>query len=58
MDAWLDETYPAIEERAAGEAAEIHWCDETGARADEQPSKGYAREGDPAWIEVPGPTSA
>ena len=52
---WLDETYPAIEERAAREGAEIHWCDETGAAADEQPRKGYARKGDPAWIEVPGP---
>ncbi len=55
VDAWLDETYPEIERRAAGEGAEIHWCDETGARADEQPSKGYARQGDPARIEVPGP---
>jgi transposase len=52
---WLEETYPAIEERAAREGAEIHWCDETGAAADEQPRKGYAREGDPAWIEVPRP---
>ena len=52
---WLDETYPAIEERAAREGAEIHWCDETGAAADEQPRRGYAREGHPAWIEVPGP---
>jgi transposase len=55
VDRWLNETYPAIEERAAREGAEIHWCDETGAAADEQPRKGYAREGDPAWIEVPGP---
>jgi transposase len=45
---WLDETYPAIERRAAREGAEVHWCDETGAAADEQPRKGYAREGDPA----------
>jgi transposase len=52
---WLDETYPAIEERAAGEDAEIHWCDETGAAADEHPRKGYARTGHPAWIEVPHP---
>jgi transposase len=52
---WLDETYPAIEERAAREGAEIHWCDETGAAADEQPRRGYAREGHPARIEVPGP---
>ena len=38
-------TYPAIEGRAAREDAEIHWCDETGAAADEQPREGYAREG-------------
>jgi hypothetical protein len=52
---WLDETYPAIAERAAREGAEIHWCDETGAAADEHPRKGYAREGHPAWIRVPPP---
>lgn len=52
---WPDETYPAIERRAAREGGAIHWCDETGARADEQPRTGYARQGDPAWIEVPGP---
>src|SRR5439155_21893554 len=52
---WLEQTYPAIEERAAREDAEIHWCDETGAAADEQPRKGYARRGRPAPIEVPDP---
>jgi transposase len=55
VDRWLEWTYPAIEARAALEGAEIHWCDETGAAADEQPRKGYAREGDPARIEVPKP---
>src|SRR5262249_1103045 len=49
VDRWLNETYPAIERRAAREGAEIHWCDETGAAADEQPREGYARRGDPAW---------
>ena len=44
-----------LEDRAAGEEAEIHWCDETGAAADEHPRKGCARIGHPAWIEVPGP---
>jgi transposase len=34
---WLEETYPAIERRAEAEGAEIHWCDETGVRADETP---------------------
>ena len=52
---WLEETYPAIEERAAREDAEIHWCDETGAAADEQPRKGDSRRGRPAPIAVPDP---
>ena len=52
---WLEETYPAIERRAAREGAEIHWCDETGAAADRQPRRGYARKGQPARIEVPDP---
>ncbi len=51
----MEETYPAIERRAAREAAEIHWCDETGAAADQQPRRGYAREGRPARIDVPDP---
>jgi transposase len=55
VDRWLEWTYPAIEARAAREDAEIHWCDETGARADQRPRKGYAREGDPARVEVPKP---
>jgi transposase len=55
VDRWLEWTYPAIEARAALEGAEIHWCDETGAAADEQPRKGYASQGDPAWVEVPKP---
>jgi transposase len=52
---WLEVTYPAIEERATHEDAEIHWCDETGATADEQPHKGYAHRGQPAPLEVPKP---
>ena len=52
---WLEVTYPAIAARAAREGAEIHWCDETGAAADQQPRKGYARRGRPASIEVPDP---
>lgn len=52
---WLEETYPAIEKRAEEEAAEIYWCDETGAAADEHPGYGYAREGQTATVEVPDP---
>ena len=40
---------------AAREDADIDWCDETGAVADQQPRRGYAREGRPARIEVPDP---
>jgi transposase len=52
---WLEETYPAIETRAAEEGAEIYRCDETGAAADEHPGYGYAREGQAAEVEVPDP---
>jgi transposase len=50
---WLEETYPAIEERAAREGAEIHWCDEVGVAADRHPARGYAPQGEPATMEVP-----
>jgi transposase len=52
---WLEETYPAIKRRAEEEDAEIHWCDETGAGADEHPARGYAPEGEPVTIETPDP---
>jgi transposase len=50
---WLEETYPLIEAQAKQEDAEIHWCDETGAAADEHPGYGYARRGQAATAEVP-----
>jgi len=50
---WLEKTYPLIEAQAKKEDAEIYWCDETGVAADEYPRLGYAREGEPATIEVP-----
>jgi transposase len=52
---WLDETYPAIEERAETEDAEIYWCDEVGVEADQQPARGYAPRGEAATMKVPGP---
>jgi transposase len=52
---WLEETYPAIEEQAARENAEILWTDEVGVDADHHPGCGYAREGARATMEVPGP---
>src|SRR5947208_11171765 len=50
---WLAETYPAIEARAEREGAEIHWGDEVGVAADQQPARGYAPRGEPATQEVP-----
>jgi transposase len=55
MRQWLEETYPAIEQRAEREDAEIHRCDETGAGADEHPACGYAPVGEPVTMAVPGP---
>ena len=42
---WLDESYPAIKEKAKGEDAEIYWGDETGVRSDSQYGRGYAPVG-------------
>ena len=55
VEQWLQETYPAIEEQAAREDAEILWTDEVGVAADQHPGYGYAREGERATMEVPEP---
>jgi len=55
VEQWLAETYPAIEEQAAREGADILWTDEVGVAADHHPGRGYAREGERATLEVPGP---
>jgi transposase len=52
---WLERTDPDLEGRAASEGAAISWCDETGVAADEHPARGYARQGQPARIDVPKP---
>ncbi len=51
----MEETYPAIEARAQQEGAEIHWGDEVGVAADQQPGRGYAPQGEPSTGEVPDP---
>jgi transposase len=51
---WLEETYPAVVERAAAEEAEIYWCDEVGVGIDGQPGRGYARSGETPVQEVTG----
>jgi transposase len=50
---WLEETYPAIEDRAEREGATIYWGDETGAAADRLPATGDAPRGEPATMDVP-----
>ncbi len=50
---WLEETYPALEKRAAQEGATILWGDETGCAADQHPGCGYARRGQAATMQVP-----
>lgn len=52
---WLQQTYPALQQRARREGAQIHWGDETGVAADEHPRQGYARQGEPATMAVPNP---
>lgn len=53
VEEWLLETYPAIEDQAEREGAEILWADEVGVAADQHPGYGYARVGEPATMEVP-----
>jgi transposase len=55
VEEWLLETYPNIEAQAERENAEILWTDEVGVAADHHPGTGYARIGEPARLDVPGP---
>ena len=45
VQAWLDEQYPAIAERAHAEGAEIHWGDETGLVNTDVRGRSYAPKG-------------
>jgi transposase len=51
---WLEETYPAVAERAAAEGAAIYWCDEEGVSIDDHRGRGYARPGHTPLKEVAG----
>lgn len=42
VTAWLETEYPAIEQRAQQQDAEIAWGDESGLRSDAQVGRGYA----------------
>ena len=52
IKAWLDEEYPAIEQRAKDENAEIHWGDETGCYNESNYIRGYAPKGQTPVLEV------
>ena len=45
VQTWLDETYPAIAERAKAEAGEIHWGDETALVNTDVRGRSYAPKG-------------
>jgi transposase len=45
VQAWLDIEYPAIQQRAQQENAQIAWGDESGLRCDTQVGRGYAPMG-------------
>jgi len=53
VDAWLEDEFPSIKERAKLEKAEIHWGDETGLRTDSQHGRSYAPKGKTPAIRIP-----
>jgi transposase len=53
---WLDETYPAIQQRARKEDAEIHWGDETAVVNTDVRGRGYAPKGETPVAYVVGGT--
>lgn len=52
VKAWLDIEYPAIEQQAQQENAEIAWGDESGLRSDAQVGRGYAPIGHTPEIQL------
>lgn len=49
---WLNSEYPAIQQRAKQEDAEIAWGDESGVRSDAQVGRGYAPSGETPEIRL------
>jgi transposase len=52
IQAWLNDAYPEIAQRAKAEGAEIHWGDETGLRSNDVRSRSYAPAGKTPEIQV------
>jgi len=53
MRVWLEETYPAIKQRAKKEGAEIHWADETNLNINTNYQKTYAPKGKTPIARIP-----
>jgi transposase len=56
IQAWLNETYPSIAERAKNEGAEIHWGDETALVNTDVRGRGFAPKGQTPIARVVGRT--
>jgi len=54
VQAWLDETYPAIEAQARAEGGEIHWGDETAVINTDVRGRSYAPKGETPVAYAPG----
>jgi transposase len=52
VEQWLKTDYPAIEQRAKLESAEIAWGDESGLRSETQTGRGYAPVGETPEIHL------
>lgn len=51
---WLRNEYPSIAAKAKNEGAEIQWCDEMGARSDDQVGRTYSKKGKTPEVKVSG----
>jgi transposase len=52
VELWLKQEYPAIQQRAKQQGAEIAWGDESGLRSDAQVGRGYAPIGETPEIRL------
>lgn len=52
VETWLKREYPAIQQRAKQEDAQIAWGDESGVRSDAQVGRGYAPSGETPEIRL------
>ena len=52
VETWLQQEYPALQQRAEQAGAEIAWGDESGMRSDAQVGRGYAPIGETPEIQL------